>query len=88
MLVSGALPSSSSSLLSSEPGCYHAVNPCEHEEEEERRELCLSELLPPECMEFGTQTLDSSLVDIASFDFGVQTLLTSVTKDQGSQTLC
>ena len=37
-------------------------------------------------MEFGTQTLDSSLVDIASFDFGVQTLLNSVTKEQGSQT--
>ena len=87
MLVSVAL-SSSSSLLSSEPACYHAVNPCEHGEGEERRKLCLSDqLLPPECMEFGTQTLDSSLVDIASFDFGVQTLLTSVTKEQGSQTL-
>ena len=50
-------------------------------------ELCFSELLPPECMEFGTQTLDTSLEDIACLDFGVQTLLTSGTKDQSSQTL-
>ena len=50
-------------------------------------ELFLAELLPPECMEFGTQTLDSALEDIASLDFGVQTLLPSDTKDQSSQTL-
>lgn len=41
-----------------------------------------STVLPPDCMDFGTQTLDS----LPSLHFGVQTLLLSETKDQGSQT--
>ena len=43
-------------------------------------------LLPPDCMEFGTQTLESCLDDIHSLDFGVQTLLQTETREQGSQT--
>lgn len=45
--------------------------------------------LPPECMEFGTQTLESALGDMSCLDFGVQTqtqLFQNTTKDQGSQT--
>ena len=47
-------------------------------------------LLPPECMDFGTQTRECELDGIPSFDFGVQTALdllnSSDTKDQGCQT--
>ncbi len=45
--------------------------------------FCNSFLLPPECMDFGTQTLDELP---CLHDLGVQTLLPAETKDQGSQT--
>lgn len=50
------------------------------------------DLLPHECMDFGTQTGECELDSIPCFDFGVQTALdllstcSSGTKDQGSQT--
>ena len=44
-------------------------------------------LLPPECNELGTQTMESAFEDISCLDFGVQTLLPTQTRDQGSQTL-
>lgn len=44
-------------------------------------------LLPPECNELGTQTMESAFDDISCLDFGVQTLLPTETRDQGSQTL-
>lgn len=43
-------------------------------------------LLPPECNEFGTQTMESAFDDISCLDFGVQTLLPTETRDQSSQT--
>ena len=49
-------------------------------------DFMMEHLLPPECMDFGTQTLESSLVDVLPcLDLGMQTLLE--TRDQGSQTL-
>ena len=51
-------------------------------------EQALEHLLPPECMDFGTQTLESSLVDVLPcLDLGLQPLLQSETRDQESQTL-
>ena len=49
-------------------------------------DFMMEHLLPPGCMDFGTQTLESSLVDVLPcLDLGMQTLLE--TRDQGSQTL-
>ncbi len=45
--------------------------------------FCSALLLPPECMDFGTQTLDDFP---CLHDLGVQTLLPAETKNQGSQT--
>ena len=50
----------------------------------------LQHILPPECMDFGTQTLESELAGIECLDFGVQTTfgleLLSEHQDQSSQT--
>ena len=50
----------------------------------------LQHILPPECMDFGTQTLESELAGIEYLDFGVQTSfgleLSTRQQDQSSQT--
>lgn len=52
----------------------------------------LQHILPPECMDFGTQTLESEFVGIECLDFGVQTSLNfglqfeTEHQDQSSQT--
>ena len=50
----------------------------------------LEHILPPECMDFGTQTLESELAGIEYLDFGVQTsfglVLPAEHQDQSSQT--
>ena len=50
----------------------------------------LQNILPPECMDFGTQTLESELAGIEYLDFGVQTSfglkLPAEHQDQSSQT--
>ena len=50
----------------------------------------LQHILPPECMDFGTQTLESELAGIECLDFGVQTSfgleLPAEHQDQSSQT--
>jgi hypothetical protein len=50
----------------------------------------LQHILPPECMDFGTQTLESELAGIEYLDFGVQTSfglkLPTEHQDQSSQT--
>ena len=50
----------------------------------------LQHILPPECMDFGTQTLESELAGIEYLDFGVQTTfgleLSAGHQDQSSQT--
>ena len=51
----------------------------------------LQHMLPPECMDFGTQTLESEFAGIDCLDFGVQTSfglqLPTEHQDQSSQTL-
>ena len=50
----------------------------------------LQHILPPECMDFGTQTRESEFSGIEYLDFGVQTSsglhFSAVLQDQGSQT--
>ena len=50
----------------------------------------LQHILPPECMDFGTQTLESEFAGIECLDFGVQTTfgleLSTEHQDQSSQT--
>lgn len=67
-----------------------AQSPLSHDRQDSFHDLCVDDqsfcdrlLLPPECMDFGTQTLDEFT---CLHDLGVQTLLPAETRDQGSQT--